>query len=149
MPIWTSEPGIPHQDPDFRLLYVGSDQRWLAALRKVLREPEFHIVSCSDRGSAVLFLRGDPEYHLLLFELELRDKRGLELTRLARSLPHREGLPIIIVAGREVTDQLAKSARRAGANEYLTKTGDISVAAESIQRHLRKYPPVAFGTPNW
>src|SRR6185503_16864947 len=138
MPIRIDEPAIPYQNPNFRLLYVGSDQAWLAALRKVLRKPEFHIVSCHDRGSAVLFLRGDPRYHLLLFELELRDKRGLELTRLARSLPHREGLPIIIVAGREVADQLAKRARSAGANECLTKTGDITLAAESIQRHLRK-----------
>jgi CheY-like chemotaxis protein len=138
MPIRIDEPAIPYQDPNFRLLYVGSDQPWLAALRKVLRKPEFHFVSCQDRGAAVLFLRGDPEYHLLLFELELRDKRGLELTRLARSLPHRRRLPIIIVADEEITAQLAKLARRTGANEYLTKTGDISVAAESVQRQLHK-----------
>jgi hypothetical protein len=58
-------PAIPDQRPDFRLLYVGSDQQWLAALRKVLKRPEYHIVSCPDRGSAVLFLKGDARYHLL------------------------------------------------------------------------------------
>jgi DNA-binding response OmpR family regulator len=130
-------PAIPYQRPDFRLLYVGSDQQWLAALRKFLRKPEYHIVSCPDRGSAILFLKGEVKYHLLLFELELRGTTGLELASLARSLPHREQLPIIIVSGDEVTDQLEELARRAGASERLTKTGDISVAAASVQRCLR------------
>jgi len=137
MLIRIGEPAIPYQNPDFRLLYVGSDQQWLAALRKHLRKPEFHIVSCPDRGSAILFLKGDARYHLLLFELELRGTTGLELASLARSLPHREHLPILIVAGEEITDQLEELARRAGANECLTKTGDISVAAASVLFHLR------------
>src|SRR6267378_3565538 len=106
MLIRIGEPAIPYQNPDFRLLYVGSDQQWLADLRKVLKRPEYHIVSCPDRGSAVLFLKGDARYQLLLFELELRGTTGLELASLARSLPHREPLPIIIVAEDEVTDQL-------------------------------------------
>ncbi|MFS8086962.1 MAG: hypothetical protein ACMG6H_15120 [Acidobacteriota bacterium] len=101
-------------------------------------------MSCPDRGSAILFLKGDARYHLLLFELEQRGTTGLELASLARSLPHRQQLPIIIVAEEEVTDRLDELARSAGANECLAKTGDISVAAESIQRQLRKYPPVAF-----
>jgi DNA-binding response OmpR family regulator len=140
MLIRIDEPAIPYQRPDFRLLYVGSDQQWLAALRKVLRKPEIHIVSCPDRGSAILFLKGDARYHLLLFELDLRGTTGLELARLARSLPHREKLPIIIVAGEEITDQLEELARSAEASEYLTKTGDISLAAASVQRHLRTSP---------
>ena len=140
MLIRIGEPAIPYQDPDFRLLYVGSDQHWLAALRKVLRKPEYHIVSCPDRGSAILFLKGEARYHLLLFELELRGTTGLELASLARSLPHREQLPIIVVAEDEVTDQLEERARRAGASECLTKTGDISVAAAFVLLHLRTSP---------
>ncbi|MDX6404019.1 MAG: hypothetical protein QOH70_1474 [Blastocatellia bacterium] len=140
MLIRIGELAIPYQKPDFRLLYVGSDQQWLAGLRKVLRKPGYHIVSCPDRGSAILFLKGDARYHLLLFELELRGPTGLELASLARSLPHREQLPIIILAEDEVTDHLEELARRAGASEYLTKTGDISVAAASVQRHLRTSP---------
>ena len=140
MLIRIDEPAIPYQRPDFRLLYVGNDQHWLAALRKVLRKPEYHIVSCPDRGSAILFLKGDARYHLLLFELDLCGTTGLELASLARSLPHREHLPILIVAGEEITDQLEELARSAEASEYLTKTGDISLAAASVQRHLRTSP---------
>ena len=140
MLIRVSEPAIPYQNPDFRLLYVGSDQQWLAALREHLRKPEFQFVSCADRGTAILFLKGEARYHLLLFELDMRGTNGLELASLARSLPHREQLPIIVVAEDEVTDPLEERARRAGASEYLTKTGDISVAAASVLLHLGPSP---------
>jgi CheY-like chemotaxis protein len=127
------------------MLYVGSDQQWLAALTKVLRRPAYHIVSCPDRSSAILFLKGDARYYLLLFELHLPGTTGLELASLARSLPQREQLPIIIVSEDEVTDQLQEFARRAGASECLTKTGDLSAVAKSIQRHLGLHqgPPMS------
>ena len=63
-----------YPEPKRRILYVGRDQELLVALRKVLREPQYLIVSCMDRGSAILFLRGDPKYDLLLFDLELACK---------------------------------------------------------------------------
>jgi CheY-like chemotaxis protein len=75
-----------------------------------------------------------------MFELELEGTTGLELVSLARSLPHREQLPMIIVAKDENDDQLEELARRAGANEYLTKTEDTSVAAASVQRYLHILP---------
>jgi len=59
----------------------------LVALKKVLRKPEYHIVSCADRGSAILFLKTDPRYALLLFDLELHGSTGLKLARLTQSLP--------------------------------------------------------------
>jgi CheY-like chemotaxis protein len=124
---------FPPQKPDFRVLYVGQDQNWLAALRKVIRRPEFHIVSCPDHSSAIRFLKGDPKYHLLIFDLEPQEPTALELIGLARSLPHREHLPIVIVAG-ELTDQSEDLARQTGANECLTKTKDTSVAGEIIKR---------------
>jgi CheY-like chemotaxis protein len=99
-----------YPEPKRRILYIGRDQELLVALRKVLRKSEYHIVSCPDRASAILFLEGDPRYDLLLFEFELRGKTGLELTVLARSLSHREHLPIVIItAGEIIDDQLVAS----------------------------------------
>jgi hypothetical protein len=74
-----------------RLLYVGGDIQFLRTLREVLPEPEYQIVSCPHVDSAMDFLKGNPRYNLLVFELELR---GLELTKLGRSLAHRKHLPI-------------------------------------------------------
>ena len=126
---------FPRQKPDFRLLYVGQDQLWFAALRKFLAKPQFHIVYCPDRSSAIRFLKGDPKYHLLMFDLEPQEPTALELIGLARSLPHREQLPIVIVTG-EQPDRSRDFARQTGATECLSKTGDVSVAAEAINRLL-------------
>jgi len=93
-----------------RLLYVAGDLDFLRALRKVLTEPEYHIVSCPHVGSAILFLEGNPRYDLLIFELELR---GLELTKLARSLSHHEHLPIVMVTASEIVGGFGKLSERA------------------------------------
>lgn len=102
----------------FRLLYVGGDVQFLRALRGVLTEPDYHIVSCPHVTSAMEFLKGNPRYNLLIFELELR---GLELTNLVRSLAHREQLPIVMLTANKVEDSLRKLTRNARVDEWVSK----------------------------
>ena len=89
----------------FRLLYVGGDIQFLRAQRGVLTEPDYHIVSCPHVGSAMDFLKGNPRYNLLMFEFE---SRGVELTKLARSLAHREHLPIVMLTANKIVDSFRK-----------------------------------------
>jgi CheY-like chemotaxis protein len=123
-------------EPTFRLLYVGNDLEFLAALRQLLTGPHYHIVACQDIRSAVLFLKGDPRYDLLLFELELEGglarSMGQELTQLARSLPHRARLPVILVS-----PELAgkKIARAIGADECVSKA-KVAAVTQTITRLL-------------
>ena len=128
---------LPPVQPEsrFRILYVGTDMEMLAALRRVLRKPEYHIVSCPDRGSAILFLEGDARYNLLLFELELHGKTGLELTQLARSLPYRAHLPIVIVTAKEVIGVSEGLVRNSGADEWVSKR-DLAAVPQTITRLL-------------
>src|ERR1700687_5560074 len=96
----------------FRILYVGNDLDLIAALRGVLTKPNHKIVSCMDCGSAAFFLKGDPRYELLLFDLELGGTRVLKLIPLARSLSHRKDLPIIVLTESEggIAEVIARSA---------------------------------------
>ena len=112
----------------FRLLYVGGDLDFLRALRKVLTEPEYHIVSCPHVGSAIDFLKGNPRYDLLLFELELR---GLELTKLARSLSHREHLPIVMITASESVGGFGRLSRNSRVNEWVSKQ-DLAALPEVL-----------------
>ena len=125
----------------FRVLYVGGDIGFLRALRKGLKEPDYHIVSCAHVGSAIDFLKGNPRYDLLILELELR---GLELTKLARSLSHREHLPIVMVMGNEMTDNCRKPSRKVRVDEWISKQDSesapqtvislLEVAERSLER---------------
>ncbi len=102
----------------FRLLYVGGDIQFLRGLRGVLTKPDYHIVSCPHVDSAILFLQGNPRYDLLMFELELR---GLELTKLARSLAHRKHLPIVMLTANRIVDRFRKLSRNARVDEWVSK----------------------------
>jgi CheY-like chemotaxis protein len=128
------------QEANVRILYVGRDEGLLVALRRVLRKPQYLIVSCMDRGSAILFLRGDPKYDLLLFDFELLGVKALEMARLAQSLPHRQRTPIIITTANGMTGNLGKRARRAGVKECLTKTGEVVELSQAIMRLLERSP---------
>jgi DNA-binding response OmpR family regulator len=128
-------PVVAYKDPDYRLLYVGTDQDLLAALRRVFRKPEYVIVSCEDRGSAILFLEGDPRYHLLLFELEFGESRALKLAQLARSLSHRKHLPIVIVTGDKTSSEIEGLAGKSGTDEWVSKK-DLALVTDTVARLL-------------
>jgi DNA-binding response OmpR family regulator len=120
----------------FRILYLGTDLELIAAVRKVLTEPDHRLVSCSEQESAVLFLRSEIPYDMLLIDLEWRRKEGLKLARLARSLKHRKRMRIILVAAKKLSSAMKTSARRAGVKEWLRKTPDMGGVSEAIRQMI-------------
>jgi PleD family two-component response regulator len=127
-------------EPKFRLLYLGADVRLMAAVRQVLTQPDYQVVACSDRESAVLFLRSKIPYDLLLIDFEWQGKNGLKLARLARSLRHRKRIPKILVASIELGSELEALARRAGVKECVMKSpagGVIEVIRRMVEHRER------------
>jgi DNA-binding response OmpR family regulator len=118
----------------FRLLYLGTDLELMAAMRQVLTEPDYRLVASSDRESAILFLRSEIPYDLLLIDLEWRGKEGLKLARLAHSLRHRKRMPIILVTTRKLSSHMKTLARKAAVNKCVTKTPDMGALSEAIKR---------------
>ena len=118
-----------------RLLYVGEDLALIRFLRTYFHGPEFHVVSCPDRDSAERFIKSDIQYHLFLFDHEMRHRAAFDLVRLVRSLKHREGLPAIIV-GTEVESSLNEFTRASGGNEYVQKAESFSEIHSAIKRLL-------------
>ena len=122
----------------FRLLYLGSDMRLMTAVRHVLRPPDYQVVACSDRDSAVLFLRSEIPYDLLLIDFEWRGKDGLKLARLARSQRHRKRMPKIMVASIGLGSDLETFARNAGVKECVMKSPEAGSVIEVIRRTVEK-----------
>lgn len=125
----------------FRILYLSDDLKLLAELRQRLTEPDYQFVACADHGSAILFLQSDIRYDLLLIDFEWRGDEGLELAQLARSLPARKRIPIVLVSATELTNGVKASARKAGVNKCVTKTPDLIAVVEAITQlveHLKK-----------
>jgi CheY-like chemotaxis protein len=123
----------------FRLLYLSDDLKLLAALRQRLTEPDYELVACADRGSAILFLKSEIRYDALLIDFQWRGKEGLELAQLARSLPARQRMPIVLVTGTELAGGVKAAARKAGVNKCETKAPDPNALVEAI-RELVEHP---------
>jgi CheY-like chemotaxis protein len=118
-------------------LYLGTDLELVAALRRVLTESGYRLVTCSDRETAILFLKSEIPYDLLLIDLEWRGTEGLKLARLAHSLRHRKRMPIILVAATELSSDLKVSARKVGMNKCVTKTTpDVDALSQAIRRFV-------------
>jgi CheY-like chemotaxis protein len=124
----------PHSTASkFRVLYLGNDLEFIAALREVLTEPEYRLVACSDREGAVLFLKSDTHYDLMLIDFDWRGREELELARLAQSLGHRKEMPIMMVAT-QMNSAMKTLAQKAGVKKCVMKTPDVGVVSESIRQ---------------
>jgi DNA-binding response OmpR family regulator len=124
----------PDPESKIRVLYVGRDLGLVSALRRYRKETKFGIVYCPDRESAILFLKSEIPYQLLLIDLEWRGKEGFKLARLAHSLRHRKQMSSILVAATQLTRQMEVVARKAGIEECVMKTEDMGEVTEAIRR---------------
>jgi PleD family two-component response regulator len=112
-------------------LYLGNDLELISALKKALPKLDYRLVSRSDRESAVMFLKSDIPYQLLLIDFEWRQREGLKSASLARLLKHRKRMPTTTT---ELRRRLKVLARNAGVNECVSKTPDMGAIIETIQR---------------
>lgn len=120
-----------------RILYVGSDPSLLGFLRSMFGKPKYHVVSCPDRQSAEMFIRSQIQYHLFIFDHEMRDRAAFDLARLVSSLNHREGLPTIVV-GSEADASLGEVTVASGGNEYVQKADHFVAIHKVIKRLLKR-----------
>ena len=121
-----------------RLLYLGADLELIAAVRRVFTGPDYRVVTCSDRESAVLFLKSEIQYDLMLIDFDWRGMEVLKLARLARSLGHRKQMPIILVAATRLSSERKTSARKSGVKEFVTKTTDMGAVTDAIRRLIER-----------
>ena len=129
-------------EPKFRLLYLGNDLKLIAALRQALAEPVYQLVTCADRESAMLFLKSDIPYEVLLVDFDWRKKDGVEIVRLARKLRHRKRMPIVLLAGAKLNRRRQTVAAEAGVTTWMLKTEDIG---EAIKRVMHSAEASLFG----
>jgi CheY-like chemotaxis protein len=118
----------------FRVLYVGNDLAFLTDLRRIIFGRKYQFVSCMDCASAILFLKGNPRYDLLLFDLELCGPSIVELANLTRSLPHRRHLPIVVAWADESGCGPAAIISTLDADE--AKKNDLAAIQREIERLL-------------
>ncbi|MEK6283247.1 MAG: hypothetical protein AABN95_23060 [Acidobacteriota bacterium] len=123
----------------FTVLCVGCDLESLSALRRNLEKQQVGLVGCSDRGGAILFLKSQIEYNLLLFDVDWQGAEGFRLIRMAHSLRHRKQTPVILLNATNLVGETGLAARKTRMPEdveCMPKTPDMAGVIEAIKRLL-------------
>ena len=116
-----------------RILIVEDESRIASFVEKGLRANGFSTAVASD-GNAALALAGTSEFDLLILDLGLPDKDGLEiLLDLRRTRPR---LPVIILTARDsVRDTVA--GLEGGADDYMSKPFRFEELLARVRARLR------------
>ena len=114
------------------ILLVEDNQFVAEAVRETLDGEGWRVETCADGYVALLLIKSERRYDLILLDNELPNVSGLELTRRARELPHRTQTPILMFSASECV----RDALLAGADTFLRKPQDIGKIAETVARLL-------------
>ncbi|HKP72291.1 MAG TPA: response regulator [Pyrinomonadaceae bacterium] len=112
------------------ILYVEDFAPVLLIVTETLEAEGWQVEPCVDGARASRLVRSEAHFDLFLFDTELPILSGLELTRLARRLPHRNRTPVILLSASEYELE----ARRAGADVFLKKPEGMKTLVENIKQ---------------
>ena len=116
------------------VLHVEDRPEVAEPVRMKLEDEGWSVETCATGTAALEKLLSGERYDVLIFDNKLPDTNGIELIRRTRALAHRHQTPIIMLSG----DDVEASARRAGANEFLRKPGDVGLITETVARVLAR-----------
>jgi DNA-binding response OmpR family regulator len=118
-----------------RLLLVEDDPMIREAVRTGLRHAGFTL-DCVEDGVAALCAAASEPFDLVLLDLGLPRRSGVEVLRLLRSQGH--DVPVIIITARDSVEQRI-AGLDAGADDYVVKPFDIGELAARIRSVVRRH----------
>lgn len=128
-----------------RVLHVESDRYVFLAMKEVMRFYDFaaiHNVHCLGMAAAARVLESPRHFDLIMTDHSPPRVDAYELIRTVRSLPHRKGTPVLMMASAlEGFPPIAA----AGADAFLSKPPDMGELKETVERLLSQTPPHAKG----
>lgn len=114
------------------LLYVEDNPLVAAAVKGALEAEGWRVEVCARGAEGLSVLEAGRHYDLLVLDNELPDISGVEIARRARRLPHRAGVPVVVLsaAGSEA------EARRGESVVFLRKPEGVAALVRTVRRLL-------------
>jgi len=117
-----------------RILLVEDDPRVASFIRRGLREEHYAVDIASD-GEQALFTAQTGEYDLMILDLLLPKKSGLEVLRILRS--EKITVPVLILTAKDKPEDKV-TGLDSGADDYLTKPFGFEELLARIRALLRR-----------
>ena len=115
---------MPHQDPPVpehgRILIADDEPHIRRILATFLETSGFLVDQAGDGREAMDRLQGPIHYDMAFLDIMMPDRTGLDVLEAVRILPHRAGLPIVILTAKG-KDADREAAFALGADEFITK----------------------------
>ncbi len=115
-----------------RVLVADDDPEICTLIKAILARGSYDVTLCSDAESALVHLRKDPPYDILISDFMLPGISGIDLIVQVRKDAATARLPIIMISGHNnyAMDERAKSA---GANAFLNKPFTVLQLRTAVQ----------------
>ncbi|PYS92822.1 MAG: hypothetical protein DMF64_07485 [Acidobacteria bacterium] len=107
-----------------------------AALRDLLESEGYRVTLLTDGLAALREIESQTHYDLFLLDNELPRLDGWQLIKHARTLPHRQHTPIILMSARDCTTL----AQQVGADAFLPKPEGINRLVQTIIALFNRSP---------
>lgn len=124
--------GTPEDRPN---IFVVDDQSSVRAMVADWLEDEGYDVRTFDSGHEVLETVQEEPPDLLLLDLKMPEVDGLDILEAIREEHPPEMLPVIILSASKDSEDMVEALNQ-GANDYITKPVDMSVASARLSTHL-------------
>ncbi|MDV2988927.1 MAG: response regulator transcription factor [Dehalogenimonas sp.] len=129
-----------------RILVIDDDEELCCDIKQVLGE-NGHVAECVHDGASGVHFAGVADFDLVILDLSLPDKDGLEVCRTLR----RQGLniPVLMLTGRKEIDDRV-TGLNSGADDYLGKPfeyKELLARIQALNRRLtgNRSPEIAVG----
>ena len=120
-----------------RLLAIDDSSTFLAFLGEELRKPGYEVETASS-GTEGLNRLLDEKFDCVLVDLQMAEMDGVEVCRRIAAIQSlNSGVPVIIVTGGAQPGDLNR-ALEAGADDFVSKSGDLAVLRARIQALMRR-----------
>jgi CheY-like chemotaxis protein len=112
------------------VLYVENNALLSRLVSDLFDLAGWHVWRAENGMAAQMFLRHEQRFALLLVDNELSDTTGIELVKFARTLAHRQSVPVVLFS----IEDCEREARAAGADEFLRKPHDLFLLVDIARR---------------
>jgi signal transduction histidine kinase/DNA-binding response OmpR family regulator len=126
---------VPVQGGPAEILAIDDDADFLAIIRETLTKQGFTVRTASSAEEGLAAAR-DRTPKLILLDIRLPDRDGLDLLHALKEMPETKDVPILVVS---VVDERLEGLRL-GAIEYLVKPVDRGRLVEAATRALGRSP---------
>lgn len=122
-----------------KILVVEDDQKINGFISKGLTESGHIVQSCFDGEEALDFLRVDQGFHVMILDLMLPKKSGMEVLNTIRQ--EGNSIPVIILSAKRAVDEKILGLK-AGADDYLEKPFSFMELEARVQAIMRRHQPM-------